>query len=137
MTDVLKKDPTMYGRLKDKRTVNGVGLARCIKTGMDNKGHPMIKTCGLVAGDEECYDVFAELFDPVIDIRHGGYPASAKHPTDMDVSKLSSTSIDPTGKYVISTRVRTGRSIRGLRLPPNITKNERREVERLMAKALL
>merc|ERR1719326_2221168 len=91
----------------------------------------------MVAGDEDSYDVFKELFDPVIDIRHGGYPANAKHPTDLDTSKLSSTSIDPTGKYVISTRVRTGRSIRGLRLPPTCTKSERREIERVVSKALL
>merc|ERR1719272_454214 len=91
----------------------------------------------MTAGDEECYTVFKELFDPVIDIRHGGYAADAVHPTDLDISKLSTTKIDPTGKYVISTRVRTGRSIRGLRLPPCSTKNERREVERVMSKALL
>merc|ERR1712076_292982 len=28
-------------------------LGHCIKTGVDNPGHPMIKTVGLVAGDEE------------------------------------------------------------------------------------
>merc|ERR1719460_679010 len=97
----------------------------------------MIKTVGMTAGDEESYEVFKELFDPVIDIRHGGYKPDAKHPTDLDVSKLSTTAIDPTGKYVISTRVRTGRSIRGLRLPPCCAKSERREGERVMAKALL
>merc|ERR1719399_2238743 len=118
MADVLKKNPKIYDNLKNKKTKKGVTLAACIKTGMDNKGHPMIKTVGMTAGDEECYDVFKELFDPVIDIRHGGYGADAKHPTDLDTSKLSATPIDPTGKYVISTRVRTGRSIRGLRLPP-------------------
>jgi creatine kinase len=112
-------------------------LAANIKTGMDNKGHPMIKIVGMTAGDEDSYEVFKDLFDPVINLRHGGYSADAKHPTDLNVSKLSKTQIDPTGKYVLSTRVRTGRSIRGLRLPPCITKNERREVERIMAKALL
>ena len=30
-------------------------------------------TVGCVAGDEESYDVFADLLDPVIDKRHGGY----------------------------------------------------------------
>ena len=30
-------------------------------------------TVGCVAGDEESYDVFAELLDDVIDKRHGGY----------------------------------------------------------------
>merc|ERR1719421_1924904 len=137
MADVLKKNPAIYDKLKGKRTQKGVTLSACIKTGMDNKGHPMIKIVGMTAGDEDSYEVFKDLFDPVIDIRHGGYAPNAKHPTDLDVSKLSTTVIDPTGKYVISTRVRTGRSIRGLRLPPCITKNERREVERVMSKALL
>merc|ERR1719506_696732 len=137
MADVPKKQPEIYTQLKDKKTKKGISLAANIKTGMDNKGHPMIKIVGMTAGDEDSYEVFKDLFDPVIDIRHGGYAPDAKHPTDLDVSKLSTTVIDPTGKFVISTRVRTGRSIRGLRLPPCITKNERREVERVMAKALL
>merc|ERR1719253_215754 len=137
MADVLKQNPAIYDSLKAKKTSMGVTLAQCIKTGMDNKGHPMIKTVGMVAGDEESYETFKELFDPVIDLRHGGYAADAKHPTDLNVSKLSQTEIDPSGKYVISTRVRTGRSIRGLRLPPCCTKQERRELERVMTKALL
>lgn len=82
----------------------------------------MIKTVGMVAGDEESYETFKLLFDPVIDQRHGGYPADAKHPTDLDCSKLSTETIDPEGKYVISTRVRTGRSIRGIPLPPSCSK---------------
>merc|ERR1719281_1749673 len=137
MAEVLRASPKIYDNLKNKKTKKGVTLAACIKTGMDNKGHPMIKTVGMTAGDEDSYDVFKELFDPVIDIRHGGYKPDAKHPTDLDTSKLSSTVIDPTGKYVLSTRVRTGRSIRGLRLPPTCKKGERREVERVMTKALL
>merc|ERR1719352_1565783 len=137
MADVLKGNPKIYDKLKTKMTSLGVSFAQCIKTGMDNKGHPMIKTVGMVAGDEESYETFKELFDPVIDLRHGGYAPDAKHPTDLDVSKLSSTPIDPSGKYVISTRVRTGRSIRGLRLPPCCSQYERREVERVMSKALL
>jgi len=32
--------------------------------GVDNPGHPHIKTVGLVACDEECYEVFKDLFDP-------------------------------------------------------------------------
>ena len=81
----------------------------------------MIKTCGIVAGDEESYELYAELFDPIISGRHGGYAADAKHPTDLDVRKLSTTQIDPTGKYVLTSRCRTGRSVRGTRLPPCTT----------------
>ena len=29
-------------------------------------------TVGCVAGDEECYETFAGLFDPVIEARHKG-----------------------------------------------------------------
>ena len=39
-------------------------------------------------------------------------------------------------EFVISTRVRTGRSIRGLRLPPSCSKEERRDVERVVVKGL-
>ena len=65
MADILKKNPALYNKLKDKKTKQGVTLAKCIKTGMDNKGHPNIKTVGMVAGDEESFVTFKELFDPV------------------------------------------------------------------------
>lgn len=38
----------------------------------------MIKTCGLVAGDEECFELFADIFEPVISARHNGYARDAK-----------------------------------------------------------
>lgn len=38
--------------------------------------------------------------------------------------------------YVLSSRVRTGRSIRGLSLPPACSRSERREVERVVVQAL-
>lgn len=143
MAEVLRAQPHLYDKLKNKTTSLGVTLAKCIKTGMDNKGHPMIKTVGMVAGDEESYSVFKELFDPVISARHGGYAPDAKHPTDMDPSRLSTTKIDPTCddcgncKYVITSRCRTGRSIRGTRLPPSTTFEERRELERMITTGLL
>ncbi|EEQ99989.1 Creatine kinase M-type, putative [Perkinsus marinus ATCC 50983] len=137
MAELLTEKPKLYDKLKSKITKNGVNLGKCIKTGVDNPGHPSIKTVGLVAGDEESYEVFKELFDPVIDRRHGGFPANATHITDLDFTKVSDTPIDPTSKYVISTRVRTGRSVRGIRLPPSVTFDERRELERIIVKSLL
>merc|ERR1712072_1070172 len=143
MAECLRANPGIYDRLKDKKTSLGVTFAKCIKTGMDNKGHPMIKTVGMVAGDEESYETFKELFDPVVGARHGGYAPDAKHPTDMDPSHLSTTKIDPTCddcgncKYVLTSRCRTGRSVRGTRLPPSSTFEERRELERIIVKGLL
>jgi creatine kinase len=137
LTDAIKADPGVWDRLKGKKTKLGVNLGHCIKTGIDNKGHPMIKTCGLVAGDEESWTLFAELFDKVVSDRHGGYAPNAKHPTDMNPANLSKTKIDPTGKYVLTTRCRTGRSVRGFRLPPCNSFDERRAIEDCIVKGLM
>jgi len=137
MAEFLREHPEVYYNLKDKVTSTGVTLAHCIKTGMDNPGHPHIKTVGITAGDEECYEVFKELFDPVIYARHSGYLPWAKQPTNIDISQLSTTDIDPEGKYVLTTRVRTGRSVRGFKLPPQIDFEERRALEALCVKALM
>ncbi|KFU87114.1 hypothetical protein M959_05523, partial [Chaetura pelagica] len=118
--------PALYAKLCDKATPNGWTLDQCIQTGVDNPGHPFIKTVGIVAGD---------LFDPVIQDRHNGYnPRTMKHPTDLDASKIKSGQFDE--RYVLSSRVRTGRSIRGLSLPPACTRAERREVEKVTVEAL-
>ena len=45
-------------------------------------------TVGCVAGDEESYEVFADLLDPVIDGRHNGYGKDAKHKTDLNPDNL-------------------------------------------------
>jgi len=55
----------------------------------------MIETRGLGTGDEECFELFAEVFDPIISGRRDGY-------IDLDVTKLSNTKIDPTGNYTLS-----------------------------------
>jgi len=135
--DVFKADMGIYDRLRDKKTSLGVNVGHCIKTGIDNKGHPMITTCGIVAGDEESWTVFAEVLDKVIQARHGGYSPYSDHPSDMNPDNISPTKIDPTGKYIITARCRTGRSVRGFRLPPCNTFDERREIERLVVKGLL
>ncbi|XP_024072990.1 creatine kinase S-type, mitochondrial isoform X1 [Terrapene carolina triunguis] len=127
--------PAIYAKLRDKMTPNGYTLDQCIQTGVDNPGHPFIKTVGMVAGDEESYEVFAEIFDPVIKVRHNGYdPYVMKHHTDLDASKITQGQFDE--RYVLSSRVRTGRSIRGLSLPPACSRAERREVENVVVTAL-
>ena len=126
--------PAMYARLRDKVTPNGVTFDQIIQTGVDNPGHPFIMTVGCTAGDEESYEVFKEFMDKVIDDRHGGYGPDEIHPTDLDASKIRGGMFDD--KYVLSSRVRTGRCIRGLTLPPVCSRAERREVERVVKDAL-
>ncbi|KAG7281859.1 hypothetical protein CRUP_031108 [Coryphaenoides rupestris] len=115
--------PAIYAKLCDKVTPNGYSLDQAIQTGVDNPGHPFIKTVGMVAGDEETYEVFADLLDPIIKERHNGYDCrTMTHPNRPG---LQQGNFDE--RYVLSSRVRTGRSIRGLSLPPACTRAERRE----------
>ena len=89
---------------------------------------------GVVAGDEESYQVFAELMDPIIEDRHNGYKKTDTHKTDLDASKIMGGKFDE--KYVLSSRVRTGRSIKNHSLPPHCTRAERRSVEHIVTSAL-
>lgn len=56
--------PTIYAKLRNKMTPNGYTLDQCIQTGVDNPGHPFIKTVGMVAGDEESYEVKSRWLVP-------------------------------------------------------------------------
>ena len=47
----------VYHKLRDRKTPRGWTLDQCIQTGVDNPGHPFITTVGMVAGDEESYEV--------------------------------------------------------------------------------
>merc|ERR1712233_223091 len=88
--------------------------------------------CGIYAGDEDSYKVFADVFEPIIQEYHG-ISADSKHTSDMDATKIVGN-IDPKAP-VKSTRIRVGRSIAGFGLSPGITKEQRLAVENLMKKA--
>lgn len=137
MAKVLTLD--MYKKYREVVTPSGFTFDKAIQTGIDNPGHPFIFTVGCVAGDEESYEVYKDFFDIVIDKRHGGYAPDAKHKTDLNWENLKGgeekdDDFDP--KYILSCRVRTGRSIRGICLPPHCTRAERRAVEKISTKAL-
>lgn len=120
----------LYEELKDLTTSKGFTLDQAIQTGVDN-AHLGV---GIVAGDEECYDVFKKIMNPVIEGWHQ-FKTEDMHHTDLDVSKLQNADkID--FNYVQSTRVRSGRNIRGMSLPPGTTRAERLQVENLISSAL-
>merc|ERR1712036_170601 len=88
--------------------------------------------CGIYAGDWDSYNVFADVFDPLIQDYHG-ISADATHTSDMDVNKIQGN-VDPAAP-VHSCRIRVGRSIDGFGLSPGITEEQRVGVENLMKKA--
>jgi len=123
----------LYAQLRDKMTPGGYTLDQAIQTGVDNPGHPFIMTVGATFGDEESYETFKPLFDKIIEKRHNGFKPTDMHKTDLNPDGLTNCVFDD--KFVRSSRVRTGRSIRGLAMPTYCTRAERREVERILAKA--
>ena len=64
----------------------------------------------------------------------GGFrPGVHKHESLLDPSQIPDEILDE--KYVLSSRVRTGRSIVGFRLPPAIHEDERRKLENVIITA--
>jgi len=128
MSKVLTKE--LYCQLRDKATPSGFTFDNAIQTGVDNPGHPFIMTVGATLGDEETYETFKPFFDLCIAKRHNGFGPTDMHTTDLTADGLKNGSFDEA--FVRSSRVRTGRSIRGLGLPTHCTRAERREVERIL-----
>uniref|UniRef100_A0A8D1V336 Creatine kinase S-type, mitochondrial n=1 Tax=Sus scrofa TaxID=9823 RepID=A0A8D1V336_PIG len=127
--------PMAYAGLHERVKEHLRFLEQSIFTMPTEPFNPFNKGLGEKKKDKKNREVFADLFDPVIKLRHNGYdPRVMKHPTDLDASKITQGQFDE--RYVLSSRVRTGRSIRGLSLPPACTRAERREVENVAITAL-
>ena len=123
----------LYKRMITKETKSGFTIDNAIQIGIDNPGNPYDMLVGCVAGDEESYEVFHELFDQVIEARHNGYKKTDQHKTNLDPAQITSSSW---GKdVVLSCRVRSSRNIKGFCLPPHCTRAERRKVEELLKNA--
>jgi len=135
---VLRDKPEIYHSLKGETTPLGVSLAGCVKTGVDNPGHPYIETVGMVAGDAYCYDVFRDLFDEVIAALHPKWGASGgRHVSDLSGEKVAQTRMDASGEHIKGVRVRAARNFKALRMPALCSREERMEAERLLTRGLL
>jgi len=127
--------PELYAKYWDKVTPHGVTFDKCIQTGVDNPGNKFYgKKTGCVFGDEDSYDTFKDFFDGVIKEIHNFGPNDSHPAADTDVNHLTGGDFDP--KYVKSCRIRTGRSVKGLCLPPAMSRAERAVVEKVVSEAL-
>jgi len=124
---LLKKHLTqqIFDNLKNKKTSFGSTLLDVVQSGFEN----LDSGFGIYAPDAEAYTVFAELFDPMIDEYHGGFKSTDKHPPKDfgDVTTLGN--LDPAGEFIVSTRVRCGRSMDGYPFNPCLTEAQYREME--------
>lgn len=126
--------PDLYAKLLSFQTPSGFTLDQAIQPGVDNPSHPHICVSGIIAGDEESYRVFGELFDRIIEERHNGYKKTSMHVTDLNPAKLKHGKFDE--NFVQSCRVRASRSLRGFRLPPMCSRKERRAIEAFLKSVL-
>jgi len=132
---LLKKFLTkeMFDNLKTKKTPSfGSSLLDVIQSGLENHDSGV----GIYAPDAEAYSVFADLFDPIIEDYHGGFKKTDKHPPKDwgDVDTLGN--LDPAGEYIISTRVRCGRSMQGYPFNPCLTEAQYKEMEEKVSSTL-
>ena len=122
---------SLYAKMRDLRTSNGFSIDDAIQTGVDNPGR--LSSTGVVAGDEETYKVFAELFNKIINDKHG-FGKDKKHVSNFDISKLKEAKFD--SDFVLSIRIRMIRNLRGFSLPSFCTRGERRDIEGFLVKTL-
>ncbi|XP_063879388.1 arginine kinase Scy p 2.0101 isoform X2 [Scylla paramamosain] len=131
---LLKKYLTksVFDQLKGKKTSLGATLLDVIQSGVEN----LDSGVGVYAPDAEAYTLFAPLFDPIIEDYHKGFKQTDKHPNKDfgDVNQF--VNVDPDGKFVISTRVRCGRSMEGYPFNPCLTEAQYKEMESKVSSTL-
>nr|XP_058965929.1 arginine kinase-like isoform X4 [Pocillopora verrucosa] len=118
--------PEVYKALKDKKTAGGFTLHDLINSGLVN----LDSSTGCYAGDEESYTLFAPLLNPVIEEYHSPYKLADGHTSDMNPDNVDAPDLDPEGSFIRSTRIRVARNLSGYPLTPNLSKEQRLEVEK-------
>lgn len=128
---ILKRHLTaaVWEKYKTKKTPSGATLWDCIKSGIKMPDSKM----GIYACDRESYDVFEELFQPMI---LDYFQTKSFHPGKNygDLSKkenrdvLDLKSVD-TGNMIVSTRVRVARNVDAVAYAAKISPKDRIDVE--------
>jgi len=128
---LMKKHLTdeVYSELKNLKTKSGYTLDMAINSGIKNPD----SSIGIYAGDEESYEFFGAVFNPIIKEYHG-FSEDDKHKTCLHVEDLRDATIDD--ERIISTRIRVARNLTEFPLGTNISKAQRAEVESRVVEAL-
>ncbi|XP_069109764.1 arginine kinase-like [Argopecten irradians] len=129
---LLKKNlsEAIYNELKDKKTSCGGTLAECIRSGCENTD----SGTGIYASDPEAYDTFGAVLIPVIKDYHK--VTEVTHPPCNFGNLDDFGDLDPENKFIVSTRVRVGRSHKSFGFPPTCNKEDRIKMEELCKGAL-
>lgn len=148
--------PEIYKELKDKTTQSGVTLEDLIRSGVSLPwGARPPRGCGIYAGDAESYQVFAKLLVPILEDYHHfrmvprrsnvttvtprgrPNPLLRRQVTNLNPNYVLQQQLDPDGQYVLHTRMRVARSIKGFRFAPVISREERRKLEEIVRECVV
>lgn len=131
---LLKKHLTqqLFDNLKCRVTNANSTLMDVVQSGFKNPD----SNVGVYAPDQHAYDVFAELFDAIIEEYHMNFTSADVHP-DLDWGSAEELGdLDPEGEFVLSTRIRCARSVNGYPLNPTMTEAHYKELEQKVQEAL-
>ncbi|XP_017840490.1 arginine kinase [Drosophila busckii] len=133
---LLKKHLTKerFDKLKDKTTPTyNSTLLDCIRSGLKNPDSGV----GIYAPDPEAYSTFSDIFDPIIEDYHGGFKKTSVHPPTCFGFGSDFPNLDPDNLYIVSTRVRCGRSIKDFPFNPCLSKCDYNVLDSIITDALL
>ncbi|ATB46620.1 phosphagen kinase [Corallococcus macrosporus] len=115
--------PELKARLDTLTTRHGWTLRKTIQSGLAHEDSQM----GVYAGDSESYALFSPLLHPIIR-EHSGHDLSGQS-SDFSLDGLPQDDLDPTGEFILSTRIRVGRNLARYAFPPAIGARDRAALE--------
>ena len=130
--------PDMFSMLKDKCTSKGYDIDNLIESSQHNllaNFTSIPNSAGLLAGDEECYDLFSELIDPVIGEVHQ-IEETKKLRSEVNLNWQQIKGGKLYGANVLSCRLSTSRNIQGFRMIPGCPTAELLDVAHVIVKTL-
>jgi len=122
----------IWEQCKDRRDKFGFTFRQCIFSGSKYTESGV----GVYAGSHDSYYAFSPFMDRIIEAYHGHKP-SDKHLSSMDYNSLKCPAFPPDeDKMINSTRIRVARNLAAYPLGTQISRGDRKEVEKLVTSAL-
>ena len=128
--------PLLYAQLIDRTTSSGFTLNDVIQVGVDQEGCGTQAGPGIIAGDAECYDVFHELYQPVLlDLHSTCQMEGGGNRTHAPPPQAGPTSGPTHSGWITRAKAKLHCNLAGFPFPPALSRSQRAEVERIISDA--
>ena len=130
--------PLLYAQLIHRTTSSGFTLNDVIQVGVDQEGCGTLVGPGIVAGDPECYDVFRELYQPILLDLHSTCQMEGGRPQPNANPPLVGPTADPAHiGCITNTKAKLHCNLASFPFPPALSRSQRGEVEGILSEALM